>query len=808
MLPQRLGRYRLAARVSDGPDARVWEAVDVPLRRTVRAARIDVDGPEREEDVLAQARAVAALSNPAFCHIYEVAAEDGAIWIVTENLHGRPVAAELEQGPIPVAEVARIGEAVALALQDARRTGFIPSSLGPRHLVRTPSGRIAIDTLSLIIEGARKEQRPVATAPARDSGTLPSIAFDLRLLGTLLAELSGSARSPGSGATAPPPAPVPRPLEDLVHRCVADDDDRFPTMAAAAVALRSLRRAFESGTASLPAVRSRVRRLPLFVAAAAVGAVAILAAVGWLVARRPDTPLDVAVMPVQAAVVDDEPLVIAAVEEAAVTSLGRITPGRVATPSDVNEAVRAGARASGQIATLLGVREFIEGSATQAAAGGPIRVSVARLATRGGRLVWSGQVDIHEADLAAVHAAVVELVTSAFEAADVAGPEPPREDAFRDYLQAWEATRGGAGVEPPRIAADRAAAALSEAPTFLDAALLLFDLRLSAFRSSRDPATLESLPTILRRASAVAPDDAPALAVRRIELDLATGRHARAVELARALVAREQRRLAAWMALGHALAASGDWGEAEEAFTRAHDLCPAWDILDCIAACRLGRNDVAGAREAVAPIIDAGPDRPFAIVRSAAIAEEEGDLESAASARVSLARDRGLPADVIRAGTALLAAGHPAQAADFLGRATALVPDDAEVVADLGLALERAGHRDQAHRRFVECVRIADRALDGTAVDVGALRARAICRAFVGDRTRALSDAETSVELDPDDPAELYRAALVAAVAADRDRCIGWTRRALRCGASAAWFTSPEFVRMWNDPAFTELFPS
>ncbi len=808
MLPERLDRYQLTTCVADGADVRVWEALDVPLRRTVRVACVAASEPGRRHDLLAQARAVAALSNPAFCHIYEVFPADADIWIVTENLHGRSIGTDLEEGPLPVSEVARIGETVALALQDARRTGFMPSALEPRHLVRTASGRIAVDTLELVLRAAREgDDGTPRPGHGPSGGGLPGPDFDLRLLGRLLAALAGTAPRGTREDGDPRSAPVPAAMAELIRRCFADDDTRLPSMASAAAALRSLRRAFESSTTTRPAVHPRPRRRRLLIGAGIVAVLAVLAAAVWLGLRRPAAPLDVAVMPVQAAVIDDEAMVVSAVEEAAVTRLGQLTPARVAPPRSVNRAVEEGARASGQIATLLGVQEFVEGSVTQAAAGGPVRIGVTRVAAHGGRLVWSGQVDVHEADLGALRAAVAELVDAAFAARGAPLPEPVPERALRAYLQAWEASRGSGRSIRGVDAEDRAEAALAAAPDLLDAALLLFDLRLEAFRDSRDPAALEALRKALRRAAAIAGDNAPAVVLRRVDAALAGGQDDEAAEIARALTEREPARLGAWLALGRSLAACGSWSEAEKAYDHAHGLCPSWDILDRIAACRMAQGDTHGARAALEPIVAAGRDRPFAIARTAALAEAQGDLEPAAMAWLSLARSRGLPADLARAGDALLAAGHPAKAAELLQRAADAAPGDPKAEASLALALHRAGRAAAARPHFARCAALADRILDGGTRDVGALRARATCRAFIGEPAAALADAEAEVALAPRDPRGLFSAALVAGASGAPERCVDWTRRALRTGAPAAWFTAPEFVPMWSDPAFQSLFP-
>ena len=101
------GRYRLEQQLGAGSMAEVWLAIDTQLGRPValKLLRADAD-PARFER---EARAVASLSHPNICRLYDYGSEGGRPFMVFEHLPGGTLEERLgDGGPLPDAETGTI----------------------------------------------------------------------------------------------------------------------------------------------------------------------------------------------------------------------------------------------------------------------------------------------------------------------------------------------------------------------------------------------------------------------------------------------------------------------------------------------------------------------------------------------------------------------------------------------------------------------------------------------------------------------------------------------------------------------------
>src|SRR3974390_2433171 len=95
------GPYRITARIGGGGMGEVFEAIDTRLNRKVAIKMLPphvADDPHARERFEWEARAIAALSHPHICTLYDVGHEDGRVFFVMEHLEGRKLA-----GPLPIA---------------------------------------------------------------------------------------------------------------------------------------------------------------------------------------------------------------------------------------------------------------------------------------------------------------------------------------------------------------------------------------------------------------------------------------------------------------------------------------------------------------------------------------------------------------------------------------------------------------------------------------------------------------------------------------------------------------------------------
>ena len=181
----RLGPYEILAPIGAGGMGEVYKARDTRLERVVAIKILPAhvsSNPDLKARFEREARALSGFQHPHICTLYDVGRQevpDGAVdYLVMEYLEGDTLAARLERGPLPTAELLRVATAVADALDKAHRQGVVHRDLKPGNIVLTRSGAKLLDF------GLAKERR---SAVAIDSLTaLPTQAQPLTAQGTIV----------------------------------------------------------------------------------------------------------------------------------------------------------------------------------------------------------------------------------------------------------------------------------------------------------------------------------------------------------------------------------------------------------------------------------------------------------------------------------------------------------------------------------------------------------------------------------------------------------------------------------------------
>jgi serine/threonine protein kinase len=273
----------------------VWQAHDERLHRTVAVKQLllapGLSAEQAEEARLRsmrEGRIAARLSHVNAITVFDVAEHAGEPWLIMEYLPSKSLATVIhERGPLPPAEVARIGVQVATALVAAHAAGIVHRDVKPANVLLGDDGIVKITDFGIsratgdvtVTATGMLAGTPAYLAPEVAKGQKPTPAADVYSLGsTLYTAVEG--HSPfdqgdntlavlyavAAGKIDPPQQAGP--LTPLLMRLLRADPAQRPTMTEAKEAL-----------AAIAAGRSAPAAAP-FDAAQAAGAAAALAAAG------------------------------------------------------------------------------------------------------------------------------------------------------------------------------------------------------------------------------------------------------------------------------------------------------------------------------------------------------------------------------------------------------------------------------------------------------------------------------------------------------------------------------------------------
>ena len=102
---QRLGPYEVLSLIGEGGMGEVYKARDTRLDRTVALKILPhsvAADPTRRIRFEREAKAIAALTHPHICTLYDVAEHDGSMFLVMEHLVGETLARAPGEGPAAV----------------------------------------------------------------------------------------------------------------------------------------------------------------------------------------------------------------------------------------------------------------------------------------------------------------------------------------------------------------------------------------------------------------------------------------------------------------------------------------------------------------------------------------------------------------------------------------------------------------------------------------------------------------------------------------------------------------------------------
>jgi serine/threonine protein kinase/Tol biopolymer transport system component len=218
---RKVGPYEILGLIGAGGMGEVYKARDTRLDRTVALkilpAELSTD-PERRARFEREARAIASLSHPHICAIYDVGEalvpnpesvaagqrghripnpespipdEIAIHYLVMEHLSGQTLAERLARGALPLGEALEIATEIADALDAAHRQGIIHRDLKPGNVMLATggTGRSGQATAKLLDFGLAKALAPAGASAAADATAAATITDSLTVRGSVMGTL-------------------------------------------------------------------------------------------------------------------------------------------------------------------------------------------------------------------------------------------------------------------------------------------------------------------------------------------------------------------------------------------------------------------------------------------------------------------------------------------------------------------------------------------------------------------------------------------------------------------------------------------
>jgi serine/threonine protein kinase len=263
----RLGPYDILSPLGAGGFGEVYKARDTRLDRTVAIKILPSADPELKARFEREAKAIAALTHPHICTLYDVGHQDGTDYLVMEYLEGETLDKKIARGPIKIDEALKIAIEIADALDKAHRAGIVHRDLKPANVMLTTGGVKLLDfglaklRSQAVVSGvsiAATVTTPPVTAQGSILGTFQYMApeqiegdeidsrTDIFAFGAVFYEMvtgcrafSGKTQASVLGAilhAEPPPIAVqtvgPRAIERVIRKCLSKPpNDRWQTAA-------------------------------------------------------------------------------------------------------------------------------------------------------------------------------------------------------------------------------------------------------------------------------------------------------------------------------------------------------------------------------------------------------------------------------------------------------------------------------------------------------------------------------------------------------------------------------------------------
>jgi len=341
------------------------------------------------------------------------------------------------------------------------------------------------------------------------------------------------------------------------------------------------------------------------------------------------------------------------------------------------------------------------------------------------------------------------------------------------------------------------------APRFLEALYLEAVLLRQRFKAGRDRADLEAAETVLRRAQALAPAD-PRPLIGLFDVALRVNELGDAEAALRQLERLKPGDPEVEMDWGLLLERFGNRDEALARMRAAAQRRPSRRCLFEQANMEQRLGELAAARRHLDQLLVLFPDYYEAQSLLAQLELAGGSAERAAALYSGLVRRTPQYGELSNLGTAYLLLRRFGPAEECFGRAVRLQPANPLAALNLADVVLLQGRREEAAAGYRTVVQLTTRD-PAAAGDAQLVSVRAQALAHLGERARAVEDAQSALALAKGNREAAYEVALVYALVGDEVSALVNAKVALAGHYEARWFSLPWFDRLRGDPEFRRL---
>src|SRR5207237_1493590 len=144
MIAEKVGRYRILRQLGSGGMGEVYLAEDPSLQRQVALKILSGTDEKSKRRFVREAITASKLSHPNVAVIHEAGESDGIAFIAMQYVEGETLRDRLDRGPLPIADIVRIGREVADALDDAHRHGIVHRDIKPANIIIDDRGHAKV----------------------------------------------------------------------------------------------------------------------------------------------------------------------------------------------------------------------------------------------------------------------------------------------------------------------------------------------------------------------------------------------------------------------------------------------------------------------------------------------------------------------------------------------------------------------------------------------------------------------------------------------------------------------------------------